>query len=158
MKFDKFVKNTGTMGAIVEYGGQKYLCSGPMIARIPEGITGLACAVATELPERLRRILEESEEEEAYLSDAFLPQAGDKPTELRRVFSDRLGHCIDISNKQFGLIEKCDGLAVLLQNLDDQTYAAALKIYDVNHEVVYAYIFSEKYLNLLKLYEEEQVQ
>ena len=156
MKFDKFVKNTGTMGAIVEYGGQKYLCSGPMIARIPEGITGLVCAVATELPERLRRILEESEEEEAYLSDAFLPQAGDKPAELRRVFSDRLGHCIDISNKQFGLIEKYDGLTVLLQKLGDETYAAALKIYDVSREECYAYIFSEKYLNLLKQHEEEQ--
>lgn len=62
MKFDKFVRNTGTMGAILEYRGQKYLCSGPMIVRIPEGITGLVCAAATELPERLRRILESSEE------------------------------------------------------------------------------------------------
>ena len=141
MKFDKFVKNTGTMGAILEYRGQKYLCSGPMIARIPEGITGLVCAAATELPERLRRIL---------------PQADDKPAELRRVFSDRLGHCIDISNKQFGLIEKYDGLTVLLQELDGQTYAAALKIYDVNHEEVCAYIFSKTYLDALKLYEEEQ--
>lgn len=156
MKFDKFVKNTGTMGAILEYRGQKYLCSGSMMARIPEGITGLVCAAATELPERLRRILEDSEEEEAYLSDAFLPQADDKPAELRRVFSDRLGHCIDISNKQFGLIEKYDGLTVLLQELDGQIYAAALKIYDVNHEEVCAYIFSKIYLDALKLYEEEQ--
>lgn len=156
MKFDKFVKNTGTMGAILEYRGQKYLCSGSMMARIPEGITGLVCAAATELPERLRRILEDSEEEEAYLSDAFLPQADDKPAELRRVFSDRLGHCIDISNKQFGLIEKYDGLTVLLQELDGQIYAAALKIYDVNHEEVCAYIFSKTYLDALKLYEGEQ--
>lgn len=156
MKFDKFVKNTGTMGAILEYRGQKYLCSGSMMARIPEGITGLVCAAATELPERLRRILESSEEEEAYLSDAFLPQADDKPAELRRVFSDRLGHCIDISNKQFGLIEKYDGLTVLLQELGGQIYAVALKIYDVNHEEVCAYIFSKTYLDALKLYEEEQ--
>ena len=156
MKFDKFAKNTGTMGAILEYRGQKYLCSGSMMARIPEGITGLVCAAATELPERLRRILEDSEEEESYLSDAFLPQADDKPAELRRVFSDRLGHCIDISNKQFGLIEKYDGLTVLLQKLDGQIYAAALKIYDVNHEEVCAYIFSKTYLDALKLYEEEQ--
>lgn len=126
------------------------------MARIPEGITGLVCAAATELPERLRRILESSEEEEAYLSDAFLPQADDKPAELRRVFSDRLGHCIDISNKQFGLIEKYDGLTVLLQELDGQIYAAALKIYDVNHEEVCAYIFSKIYLDALKLYEGEQ--
>lgn len=157
MKFDKFVKNVGTMGAIVEYREQKYLCSGTMIARIPEGITGLVCAAATELPERLQRILENSEEEEAYLSDAFLPQADDKPAELRRVFSDRLGHRIDISNKQFGLIEKYDGLTVLLQNLDEQTYAAVLKIYDVNHEEVCGYVFSEEYLDALKRYEEEQV-
>ena len=156
MKFDKFVKNTGTMGAILEYRGRKYLCSGSMMARIPEGITGLVCAAATELPERLRRILEGCEEEEAYLSDAFLPQADDKPAELRRVFSDRLGHCIDISNKQFGLIEKYDGLTVLLQELDGKTYAAALKIYDVNHEEVCAYIFSKTYLDALKLYEGEQ--
>lgn len=158
MKFDKFVKNTGTMGAIVEYGGQKYLCSGPMIARIPEGITGLVCAVATELPERLRRILEESEEEEAMLADAFLPQADGKSSEIRRVFADRSGHRIDISNKQFSVIEKYDGLTVLLQKLGDETYAAALKIYNVSMEECDAYIFSEKYLNLLKLYEEEQAQ
>lgn len=57
MKFDKFVKNTGTMGAILEYRGQKYLCSGPMIARIPEGITGLVCAAAYSGKQRGRRSL-----------------------------------------------------------------------------------------------------
>lgn len=43
-----------------------------------------------------------------------------------------------------------------LLELDGQTYAAALKIYDVNHEEVCAYIFSKTYLDALKLYEEEQ--
>ncbi len=156
MKFDKFVKNVGTMGVIVEYRDAKWLCSGSMIARIPEGITGLVCAAATELPELLQNIIESGEGSEAQLTDAFLSFANDKPAELRRVFSDRAGHQIDISNKQFGMIEKHDDLAVVLCNLDEETHAAALRVYDGNSEETYAYIFSEKYLNMLKLYEEEQ--
>jgi len=156
MKFDKFVKNVGTMGVIVEYRGLKWLCSGSMIARIPEGITGLVCAAATELPERLQNIIESGERSEAQLTDAFLPFANDKPAELRRVFSDRAGHQIDIGNKQFGMIEKSDALAVLLCDIGKETYAAALEVYDPETYEACAYIFSKKYLDMLKQYEEEQ--
>ncbi len=90
------------------------------------------------------------------MTDAFLPFANDKPAELRRVFSDRAGHQIDISNKQFGMIEKNDALAVLLCDIGKEIYAAALKVHDPETYDVYAYIFSKKYLDMLKLYEEKQ--
>ena len=154
MKFDKYVKMVGTMGTIASYKGHKYLCYGGMIVRIPEGITGLVCAAATELPKAFQSVLDDGEGEMAELVDAFLPYANDKSSEVRRVFADKELHRVHISNKQFGLFERHDDLAVICCMVDDELMPVALRVYNEHNEERDAYIFAQEYLERLGMYME----
>lgn len=155
MKFDKLVKMAGTMGSIVEYKGRNYFMFDGMIARIPDGISGLVCTAGGVMPEVYARVVEDGEAELAVLTDAFLPFANDKPSELRRVFSTQLGSKVDISNKMFGLLEKHDELSIVSAEIDGAELPAALQIgwSDVEPE---AWIFAGEYWPALRRYQEAQ--
>lgn len=155
MKFDKLIKMAGTMGNIVEYKGRKYFMFNGMVARIPEGISGLVCAAGGEMPETYARVMETGEAELAELTDAFLPFANDKPSELRRVFSTQLGSKVDISNKMFGLLEKHDELSIVSAEVDGVELPAALRVGWSDAEAE-AYIFAGEYWPAYRQYQEAQ--
>ena len=144
------VKMIGTSGIVMENNFRKFLCSGNMLAVIPETSGSVVCVTAVEFPEYVREALAKGDEEPAELIDAFLPSADDKPSELRRVFTTKSGLRIDISNKQFGLIERSDKLGILLYETEDEIIVAALAIHNGYDEDISAYIFSRDFIQMFK--------
>jgi len=150
MKFDKLVKMIGTSGVVIENNFKKYLCSGNMLAVIPETSGSIVCVASVGLPEYVREALANCEEFPAELTDAFLPSADDKTCELRRVFSTQTGFRVDISNRHFGLIEKYDKTGILLHETSDEVIPAALAIHNGYDEDISAYIFSRDFIQRFK--------
>lgn len=107
MKFEKFVKKVMPNGRTEKLDGKNWLTDGAMFARIPAlyGTMG----IETKDVDTLDFILHEAEwgEKEAKLERAYLPFSDSKGKDIIRVFDDGT-HAVDITNEQYGMIEKGD--------------------------------------------------
>ena len=110
MKFEKFYKNSGMNGQIVELeDGDKWLVCNRVGMRVPDGVINLLGIGGT--TDKVRQIVEAITEadtdDKVVLSRAYLKADG-KPTEIIRIFMDEYGDGVGIINKDFGLIERSD--------------------------------------------------
>ena len=112
MKFEKFLKNVGTHGLVVELGNRdKWLVCDGVGMKVPSGVVNLLGS--GEAPEKVKDLVKTIVNidydfiETVELTRAEL-EADGKPSSIVRVFSDRSGREVGIINDHFGLLEKSD--------------------------------------------------
>lgn len=120
MKFEKFFKNVGTHGQVIERNnGDKWLVSGSVGMKIPDGVDNLLGSVKLEGDEIFYAILHaDTSDDVLTLKRAVLNEADGKANDIVRVFEtvldiDLLSDEVGICNKDYGLLEKHDKLTYL---------------------------------------------
>lgn len=140
MKFDKFVKRSGTHGSIVQSkDGDKWLICGDVAMVIPAGVNVLATEISEGKPMFEAIIHANTEDDVLELVRATIPADG-KVKDIVRIFATEDGENeIQIRNENFGLIEKADRL-VYLQIDDDVEEHEFILITDRKGETVLGFI------------------
>ena len=115
MKFEKFLKKTGTHGQIyTRDNGDRWLICAGVGMKVPQGIVNLLGV--GEVPERVELLVETlikaDTDDKVELTKAVLDHADGKASDIIRVFTgeNMFGDCIEIgiNNCDFGLLEKSD--------------------------------------------------
>ena len=159
MKFEKFLKNVGTRGTIVNCGScGQWLKLANVMLKIPTGVNVIA---------PLERMVFDYEAAvinryndgyciEANLVKAELINPSDSPSMLRRVFADDDGGRIDIDNKTFGIIERYDRVFTDAEENNDEWNVVSLVVTEGfgDDEHIVGIIFDEQYYHN-KLIEKE---
>lgn len=110
MKFEKFLKSTGSHGQILtRANGDKWLICSGVGMKVPNGVVNLLGS--GEVPEKVKDLIiglvNSDKDDKVHLTRAAVP-AGGKASDIVRVFGDELDIEVGISNADFGLLEKTD--------------------------------------------------
>jgi hypothetical protein len=140
MKFEKFLKSTGTHGQIfTRANGDKWLICGGVGMRIPVGVENLLGS--GEVSEKTKKIVEALIYADTYdkvtLTRAEISKDG-KASDIVRVFGDMIDIEVGIYNSAFGLLEKVDINLCEVELEDDEATEITkfLLILDRDDEVV----------------------
>lgn len=110
MKFEKFLKQTGTHGTVIEINeSEKWLVSGGVGMVIPRGVDNLLGTTINGEYASIVNVLSNAEyDDPVTLKKAILldPTGGAKA--IYRVFETDLGDTVAIGNAAYGLLEKSD--------------------------------------------------
>lgn len=123
MKFANFCKKYVPYVRTVKSDSMRWANCGLVYALIPDGFGDIGSVVKEDTT--LNTILHDAEWAEVELTDAYLPHADDKASEIIRVFSDGSVNC-NILNAHFGFIEKHDMCAIARWTEDDEERRALL--------------------------------
>lgn len=110
MKFEKFLKNCGTHGQILDCtNGDKWLVCGRVGMKVPVGVVNLLGVgeVGKKTREIIEQILTADTDNKVELMSAYIPADG-KPNDIIRIFNNPYDCEVGISNADFGLLEKSD--------------------------------------------------
>ena len=152
MKFEKFLKNVGTRGIIVnstKYG--KFLLFGNVMLRIPDGVNIMASftKIMPEWQETIFRDFRDGYITEAELTDAALPTPDATPSQIKRIFEDAYDGRIAIDNKTFGVIERSDRTYIYPEDYEDNNNAnVSALLVTTGHgddETITGIVFDEHY-------------
>ena len=132
MKFENFVKKEVPYGVTIRTESDgNWLYNDGMYVNIPNTLGTIGRITADPLIIGiLENHLHESEiSGEAHLKEAILRKPDGKNKDIIRVFKNKFGDSVAITNEQFGMIEKKD-MCVLSEftDLEDGTYTRALLI------------------------------
>jgi len=110
MKFEKFLKATGTHGQIfTRTNGDKWLICAGVGMKVPTGVVNLLGS--GEVPEKVKTLvnglINADTDDKVHLTRATITADG-KTSDIVRIFSDDLDIEVGISNANFGLLEKSD--------------------------------------------------
>lgn len=110
MKFEKFLKQTGTHGQIfTRDNGDRWLICAGVGMKVPVGVVNLLGS--GEVPEKVKTLLnglvKADIDDKVQLTRATVSADG-KASDIVRVFGDGLDIEVGISNADFGLLEKAD--------------------------------------------------
>ena len=141
MKFEKFLKATGTHGQIfTRTNGDKWLICAGVGMKVPVGVVNLLGS--GEVPEKVKTLvnglINADTDDKVRLTRATISADG-KTSDIVRIFSDDLDIEVGISNSNFGLLEKSDfSLAEVEIEDSGEEYLDGqyLLILDKNDEVV----------------------
>lgn len=120
MKFEKFLKNCGARGSVVNTPGGQFLKLGAVMLAIPAGLNVLS-TTTTEAPQYIGDIFSDFDDEfliKAELSGAQLPTPDASPSKIQRIFTNEQGGTIAIDNKTFSIIERADRIYTFRENED----------------------------------------
>ena len=150
MKFEKFLKVCGSRGTVVKMSDKsKFLLFGLTMVRIPEGVNVLS-ASEIECPSQVEDIFNEYEDDKLFkaeLNDAKLHYPAAKPSELERIFANADGGDISITNKAFGIIEKCDKTYTYQEDEEADVSQDALVItYGYDDERIVGIVFADDFI------------
>lgn len=145
MKFEKFLKQTGTHGQIfTRDNGTRWLVCGGVGMKVPAGVVNLLGS--GEVSEKVKTLVEglvnADIDDKVKLTNAVLMNADGKACDIIRVFSgeDMAGDYIEVGiiNADFGLLEKADyNLAqVEVETKVDYVDAKYLLVLDPDDEVI----------------------
>jgi hypothetical protein len=138
MKFEKFLKMTGTHGQIfTRANGDRWLICGGVGMLIPAGVENLLGAgeVSDKCKALVEGLIHADTDDKVALSRAEIEKDG-KASDIIRVFGDGLTE-VGIYNGVFGLLEKSDvNLAVVEVEDDNGIETKYLLILDRDDEVV----------------------
>lgn len=139
MKFEKFLKQVGTHGTVVEISeSEKWLvCEGVGMV-IPKGVDNLLGISNSEYAETVEALHDEELYDPLELKKAILldPSGGAKA--IYRLFVSRHGDQIGITNADYGLLEKKDQLGFTSMELepeknhDDPIEVKFMLVFDVD--------------------------
>lgn len=110
MKFEKFLKSTGTHGQIFtrDNGDRRLICAGVGM-KVPVGVVNLLGS--GEVPEKIKTLvnglINADIDDKVHLTRATVSKDG-KASDIVRVFGDELDIEVGIYNADFGLLEKAD--------------------------------------------------
>lgn len=110
MKFEKFLKQTGTHGQIfTRDNGDRWLVCAGVGMRVPVGVVNLLGS--GEVPEKVKDLvnglIKADLDDKVHLTRATVSADG-KGSDIVRVFGDDLDIEVGICNADFGLLEKAD--------------------------------------------------
>ena len=159
MKFEKFLKNCGARGTIVETSEGQFLKLANVLVKIPLGVNVLS-ALVMDAPDYIDNIFDyfyNGDLSRAELTAAMLPEPDASPSKVRRIWSNQLKGAVSVDNKTFGIIERSDHAYTFSENQDDEAPQDALVITTGygSEEYVSAIILDEQYY-YNKLTEKEQ--
>lgn len=139
MKFDKFLKSTGTHGAVVKVSeSEKWLECGGVSMVIPHGVDNLLGSHSnTDYLSITHELAKLSLDEPLSLVGAVLLDPRGKANDIYRVFETEYGEKVAITNADYGLLEKSDLLGyaeveVPESDLDDVTNIKYVLVFDEN--------------------------
>lgn len=141
MKFEKFLKSTGTHGQIfTRTNGDKWLICAGVGMKVPTGVVNLLGSGV--VPEKVKTLvnglINADTDDKVHLTRATITADG-KTSDIVRIFSDDLDIEVGISNANFGLLEKSDFNLAEVEIEDsgeDYLDGQYLLILDKNDEVV----------------------
>lgn len=112
MKFEKFLKSTGTHGTVIELNeSEKWLVCGGVGMVIPHGVDNLLGTPTNSEYASIVHVLSNAEfDDPVNLVKAVLPDPTGNAKSIYRVFETDLGDTVGIINADYGLLEKSDRL------------------------------------------------
>lgn len=150
MKFKKFLKMTAGKAVIVDRGdNEKWLLFDGVLVKIPDGVNVIA-ALRMDEPQFVEHIFDEYDYKNistAELTGAVLPTPDASASKVVRVFTDRDGGEIGVTNKYFGIIERDNDVVTVYDDDYSTDKPAALLIltgYGDNEEIA-GIIFDDNY-------------
>lgn len=110
MKFEKFLKSTGTHGTVIERNeSEKWLVCGGVGMVIPKGVDNLLGTPTNSEYASIVNVLATAEyDDPVTLRKAVLLDATGNAKSIYRVFETDLGDTVAIINADYGLLEKSD--------------------------------------------------
>lgn len=159
MKFEKFLKNCGARGTIVETTEGQFLKLANVFVKIPLGVNVLS-ALVMGAPDYIDSIFDDFDDGDlpkAELTAAILPEPDASPSKVRRIWSNEDKGAVSIDNKTFAIIERSDHAYTFSEDQDDEAAQDALVITTGygSEEYISAIILDEQYY-YNKLTEKEQ--
>lgn len=142
MKFEKFLKSTGTHGAVVTVSeSEKWLECGGVSMVIPRGVDNLLGGRSnSEFLSITHELAKVEYDDPLKLVGAVLLDPQGKANDIYRVFETDLGERVAITNADYGLLEKSDLLSyaeveVPEDDLDDITKIKYVMVFDENGNI-----------------------
>lgn len=110
MKFEKFLKQTGTHGTVIERNeSEKWLVCGGVGMIIPRGVDNLLGTSTDSEYASIVDVLTNTElDDPVNLKEAILLDPTGNAKAIYRVFETYLGDTVGITNADYGLLEKSD--------------------------------------------------
>ena len=146
MKFEKFLKSTGTHGIVIERNeSEKWLVCGGVGMVIPEGVDNLlGIPTASNYVGTVRALANAEYDDPVTLKEAILLDPTGNAKAIYRVFETSLGDTVGIINADYGLLEKSDRLGYGEIETEGETVKYLL-VYDYNDNVVGFITGSDKF-------------
>lgn len=110
MKFEKFLKSTGTHGQIfTRDNGDRWLICGGVGMKVPVGVVNLLGSgeVLEKIKNLVNGLVNADIDDKVHLTRATVSKDG-KASDIVRIFGDELDIEVGIYNADFGLLEKAD--------------------------------------------------
>ena len=138
MKFEKFLKSTGTHGIVIECNeSEKWLVCGGVGMVIPQGVDNiLGVATVSEYASIVNVLGNAEYDEPVDLKEAILLDPTGNAKAIYRVFETILGDKVGIINADYGLLEKSDLLGYGEIETEDGETVKYLLVYDYNNNVI----------------------
>lgn len=147
MKFEKFLKQTGTHGTVIERNeSEKWLvCCGVGMV-IPRGVDNLlGTPINSEYASIVNVLSEADYDEPVNLTKAVLLDPTGNAKAIYRVFETDLGDTVAIINADYGLLEKSDLLGYSEIETEGGKTVKYLLVYDYNGNIVGFITGSDKF-------------
>lgn len=132
MKFEKFLKQTGTHGTVIELNeSEKWLVCDGVGMVIPRGVDNLLGTPTSREYASIVDVLANVElDEPVKLKEAILLDPTGNAKAIYRVFETDLGDTVGIINADYGLLEKSDLLGYTEIEIEDGKIVKYILVYD----------------------------
>ena len=137
MKFEKFLKQTGTHGTVIERNeSEKWLvCCGVGMV-IPHGVDNLlGTSTNSEYASIVNALANAELDDPLTLKEAVLLDPTGNAKAIYRVFESYLGDTVAIINADYGLLEKSDLLGYGEIETEDEKTVKYILVYDSNGNI-----------------------
>jgi hypothetical protein len=147
MKFEKFLKQTGTHGTVIERNeSEKWLVCGGVGMVIPRGVDNLLGTPINSEYASIVDVLANAEyDDPVKLVKAILLDPTGSAKAIYRVFETDLGDTVAIINADYGLLEKSDLLGYGEIEIEDEKIVKYILVYDYNGSILGFITGSDKF-------------
>lgn len=147
MKFEKFLKQVGTHGTVIERNeSEKWLVCGGVGMVIPRGVDNLlGTPTINEYASIVNALANAEYDDPVKLVKAVLLDATGNAKAIYRVFETDLGDTVGIINADYGLLEKSDLLGYGELETEDEKTVKYILVYDYNGSILGFITGSDKF-------------
>lgn len=147
MKFEKFLKQTGTHGTVIERNeSEKWLVCDGVGMVIPRGVDNLLGTPTNSKYASIVDVLANAElDDPVKLKEAILLDPTGNAKAIYRVFETTLGDTVGIINTDYGLLEKSDLLGYGEIETEDEKIVKYILVYDHNGSILGFITGSDKF-------------
>ena len=147
MKFEKFLKQTGTHGTVIEINeSEKWLVCGGVGMVIPHGVDNLLGTPTNSEYASIIHVLTNADyDDPVKLKEAILLDPTGNAKSIYRVFETDLGDTVGIINADYGLLEKSDLLGYGELETEDEKIVKYILVYDYNGSILGFITGSDKF-------------